>query len=333
MKKITMADVAKEANVSKSTVSQYLNQRFEYMGEDTKKRVEEAIQKLDYRPNIIARSLRQKKTSTIGVIVANILHSFSTQVIRSIEDVCSESNINVIVCNADDNPKKERMYIEMLRTKQVDGLIIFPTGGNLDLYQAMEKENFPIVFMDRYVEGIQALFLMLDNEYASEMAVAHLFEKGYTKIGMLTTSIKSNISVRIERVEGYKKALVKRSIPILENYYKSVDPPQMLAALEEMFDSEDPPEALFCSNDLALIEALKFAKHKGLCLPADLGIISIDEVVFSEIYSPRLTVVSQPAAEMGKAAAEKLLEMIQMELKNVLNVIRYLPQINVREST
>jgi LacI family kdg operon repressor len=148
-----MADVAKEANVSKSTVSQYLNQRFEYMGEDTKKRVEEAIQKLNYRPNIIARSLRQKKTSTIGVIVANILHSFSTQVIRSIEDVCSESNINVIVCNADDNPNKERMYIEMLRNKQVDGLIIFPTGGNLDLYQEMEKENFPIVFMDRYVEG------------------------------------------------------------------------------------------------------------------------------------------------------------------------------------
>jgi LacI family kdg operon repressor len=179
----------------------------------------------------------------------------------------------------------------------------------------------------------KALFLMLDNECASEMAVAHLYDKGYTKIGMLTTSIQSNISVRIERVEGYKKALVKRSLPILENHYRSVDPPQMQAALEEMFDSESPPEALFCSNDLALIEALKFAKHKGLCLPADLGIISIDEVVFSEIYSPRLTVVAQPAAEMGKAAAEKLLEMIQMELKNVLNVIRYLPQIKVREST
>ncbi|XXM70769.1 LacI family DNA-binding transcriptional regulator [Lysinibacillus sphaericus] len=333
MKKVTMADVAKEAGVSKSTVSQYLNERFEYMGEDTKNRIKEAVEKLNYRPNIIARSLRQKKTSTIGVIVANILHSFSTQVIRSIEDVCSESNINVIVCNADDNPKKERMYIEMLRNKQVDGLIIFPTGGNYDLYKSMEQENFPIVFMDRYVKGINALFLMLDNEYASEMAVGHLFEKGYTNIGMLTTSIQDNISVRVERLEGYKKALKKRDLPIIDQYYKSVDPPFMKEALAEMFEEGDPPEALFCSNDLALIEALKFAKENQFCLPSDLGIISIDEVVFSEIYSPQLTVVSQPASDMGKEAAEKLLEMIQMELKNVLNIIRYLPTLKVREST
>ena len=117
MKRVTIADVAREANVSKSTVSQYMNKRYEYMAENTKDRIEEAVRVLGYQVNFVARSLKQKRTSTIGVIVANILHAYSTQVIRSIEDVCNAKDIHVIVCNADDNPVKERKYINMLRAK------------------------------------------------------------------------------------------------------------------------------------------------------------------------------------------------------------------------
>src|SRR5690606_32142751 len=131
MKTVTMADVAQQAGVSKSTVSQFVNNRFDYMSEETKKRVEQAIMELDYRPNILARSLKQKTTTTIGVIVANILHTFSSQIIRTIEDACNEADFHVMVCNADDDPVKERKYIEMLRAKQVDGIIILPTGSNV----------------------------------------------------------------------------------------------------------------------------------------------------------------------------------------------------------
>src|SRR5690554_6439026 len=133
MKRITIADVAKHAGVSKSTVSQFLNKRYDYMGEDTKKRIEDSIKQLHYRPNILARSLKQKSTTTIGIIVANILHNFSTQVMRAIEDVCHKYDFHVIVCNADDNPDKEKNYIEMLQAKQVDGIILFPTGDNEEL--------------------------------------------------------------------------------------------------------------------------------------------------------------------------------------------------------
>lgn len=109
-----MSDVAIKSNVSKSTVSQYINKRYEFMSADTKERIREAIEVLNYKPNVVARSLKQKKTSTVGVIVANILHSFSTQVIRAIEDVCNESDLSVIVCNADDNPKKNAITLKCL---------------------------------------------------------------------------------------------------------------------------------------------------------------------------------------------------------------------------
>src|SRR5699024_2344939 len=166
-------DVARRANVSKSTVSQYLNKRFNYMGEETKKRIEKAIDDLGYQANVIARSLKQKRTFTIGVIVANILHAFSTQVIRAIEDVCQEHDVHVIVCNADDDQEKEKKYIEMLRAKQVDGLIVLPTGENIELYETMVDTPFPLVFMDRKVKGLKVDTFLLDNEDAVKQAFTH----------------------------------------------------------------------------------------------------------------------------------------------------------------
>jgi LacI family kdg operon repressor len=327
-----MADVAQMANVSKSTVSQFLNHRYEYMSEDTRTRIEEAITTLGYRPNILARSLKQKKTSTIGVIVANILHMFSTQVIRAIEDVCSAEDINVIVCNADDNPEKEKKYIEMLRAKQVDGLVVFPTGDNLDLYESMKKEKYPLIFVDRMVKSINIPSVLLDNETASEMAVDHLYKRGYRRIALLTTSLKG-ITPRVERVEGYKKALKQRSVMVPSGYIKSVELAEMQNVLEEMFSQPEVPEALFSGNDLTLLEILKFVKKKGMSIPGDLALISIDEVSFSEIYEPSLTIISQPAFEMGKYAAEKLLEQIRSNEKPKPMNVRFSPSIVVRKST
>src|SRR5699024_11083960 len=129
------------------------------------------------------RSLKQKRTSTIGVVVANILHVFSTQVIRAIEDVCNEQEIHVIVCNADDNPEKERKYINMLRAKQVDGLIVFPTGSNIELYNSMVREQYPLIFIDRKVNGLAVDTFLLDNNDAVHQVVSHLVKKGHRRIG------------------------------------------------------------------------------------------------------------------------------------------------------
>ncbi|AOM81633.1 LacI family DNA-binding transcriptional regulator [Salisediminibacterium beveridgei] len=333
MKSITIADVAKQSNVSKSTVSQYLNQRYQYMGEETKLRIENAIEELGYRPNIVARSLKQKSTTTIGVIVANILHAFSTQVIRAIEDVCHEHDFHTIVCNADDDPEKEKNYIEMLHAKQVDGLIIFPTGGNTALFKRMKKSQYPLVIMDRLLEDLAFPAVILDNEAAASLAVDHFVDRGYRSIGIMTTSITRNITPRVDRIKGYKKALEKHGIPVKDDYIRSLDLQHFEAALEEMLSLQAPPRALLAGNDLALMEILKFIKKKSLRIPEDVALIGIDDVSFASFYNPALTAVSQPAFKMGEKAAELLMKKIQDENGAIdEEVHRFEPELIERDS-
>src|SRR5699024_3432066 len=255
-KKVTMSDVAVHANVSKSTVSQYINGRYEYMGEKTRKKIENSINQLGYQVNTVARSLRQKRTFTIGVVVANILHSFSTQVIRAIEDVCNDNEINVIICNADDNPGKEKKYINTLRAKQVDGLITFPTGRNVELYYQMIQENYPLVFVDRIIKELPVNCFLLDNEYATKIAVDSLVNFGHQKIGMVTTSLSKNVSPRIEIINGLKQSLIMRGITPVNDYIKGFEENEMQEGISKIFSLDNQPTALIAGNDLTLIKIL-----------------------------------------------------------------------------
>jgi len=333
MNKITMQDVAIKAGVSKSTVSQFINNRYEYMAEETKKRIEEAIRELGYIPNYIAKSLKQKKTSTIGVIVANILHAFSTEIIRAIEDVCECNEVQIFVCNADDDPEKERSYIEMLRAKQVDGLIIFPTSGNVNLYNLLKKSQFPIVFIDRKMEPAIYPTYMLDNEKAAQKAVNELINSGKSKIGLVGTSLERNITPRVERVEGFKKTLEENGIPINEKWIITAERHEITAYLERIWEDDDLPDAFFAVNDLSLIELLKFLKKKNLAIPQNVSVTAVDDSPFMEVLTPPITVVKQPTFEMGKAAAEKILELAALgKLEEEYEVTRYMPELVRRDS-
>lgn len=333
MKKVTMFDVAKLANVSKSTVSQYINHRFDYMGEETKQRIEAAIKQLGYQPNHLARSLKQKKTSVIGVIVANILHSFTTQMLRAIEDYCQENDFHVIVCNADDEPEKEKKYIEMLRAKQVDGLIVFPTGANVSLYERMIEEKYPLIFIDRTITELNVRSIMLDNMMASKLAVTHFLEKGYKEIGIITPSIHREISSRVERRQGFRKALLENEIEINEEFIKSVEIEHIKACLQEMLSAEKPIKAIVAGNDLVLMEILSLMKEERLSIPEDLAVICIDDVSFASLYTPALTTIKQPAFQMGMDAAKDLLRLIN-EPDHIFSelISRYEPHLVKRES-
>jgi LacI family kdg operon repressor len=329
----TIVDVAKLAGVSKSTVSQYLNNRYHYMSADTKKRVEHAIAELNYRPNIVARSLKQKKTSMIGIIVANILHSFSTNFTRAVEDICHEHDIHVIICNADDDPEKERRYIETLRDKQVDGLIVFPTGGNIELYESMVKENFPIVFVDRYIKNIKIDTILLDNDNAAALAVQLFKENGYKRMGILTNTLVHHVTPRIERVEGFKKALQENQLPIKEEWIQGIEISGMQDYLENMFSKNEKPQALLAGNDLTLMEILKFVNRKRLRVPQDLALIVIDHVSFASFFEPGITTIIQPTVEMAQEAAKLLLKKInQNDESETQNLIRFKPELIKRQS-
>lgn len=325
--------MANHAGVSKSTVSQYLNKRYDYMAVETKSKIEKSIEELQYQPNSIARSLKMKTTKTIGVIVANILHEFSTQIIRAIEDVCHELDFHIIVCNADDNTIKEEKYINMLTAKQVDGIIIFPTGGNVDLYGRLQNSNFPIVFMDRFVADIKITSILLDNQKASQIAVEEFIANGYSRIGILTTSVIKNVTPRLERLSGFKKAIKENNLPLVSHYMKSVGTEHIQSELKKMLHLLEPPQAILAGNDLALIEILKFVKKNKLSIPGDIAVIGIDEVSFADLYSPPLTTVKQPAFDMGKMAAEVLLNKIN-NIENLLTktIYRFEPELIRRSS-
>lgn len=303
------------------------------MSEKTKKKIELAIQELDYRPNIVARSLSQKTTYTIGIIVANILHSFSTHIIRAVEQDFNRHGFHTIVCNANDDPKTERQYIEMLLAKQVDGIIIFPTGDNVDLYKQMQKKHYPIVFIDRKIEELNIPSILLENEQAAGMAVNVLVEEGYERIAIMTPSITRQITPRIERIAGYKKAMSQHNLPIREEYIHSVEVQEMYDRLQSMFELKVQPEAIIAGNDRVLVEVLNFAKEKQLDIPNDLAIIGIDEVPFASFFTPSLTTVSQPAIEMAVKAVDLLLQQIKGELKlSEQTIIRFAGQLNERQS-
>ena len=333
LKNITIADVAEHAKVSKSTVSQYLNKRYEYMSEKTRKRIETTIEELNYIPNSVARSLKQKSTFTVGVIVANILHSFSTQVIRAIENYFHENDFHIIVCNADDEPKKEKKYIEMLLAKQVDGFIIFPTGGNLDLYENIKKQRIPIVFMDRKIDDMNIATVMLDNEMATSLAINRFVESGFDRIAIITMSIIRNISPRVERIEGYKKALHRHGLNLYPEYIKTADVHDIQQVIHKLFILESPPEAIVAGNDIVLAALLKYLKEHDLKIPEDVAVIGIDEVQFASFFSPPVTTISQPAVEMANNAVKLLLNQINNKNNtNETGIVRLQPTLIKRES-
>ncbi|MFE8698437.1 substrate-binding domain-containing protein [Cytobacillus sp. FJAT-53684] len=333
MKKITITDVAQHANVSKSTVSQFLNGRYDYMGSNTKKRIEASIKELGFQANFVARSLKMKQTSTIGVIVANILHTFSTQIIRAIEDACNKNNFHIIVCNADDDPGKEKDYINMLRAKQVDGLIIFPTGGNFDLYAEMEKQKFPLVFIDRIVEGLTVDTVLLDNKHAMELAVNHLTERGHERIGIITTSLIRNVTPRVERIAGFVNAMNKNGLAVDNEWVKGLELSVIQKGLANMLSLKNPPTAIIAGNDLSMMEILHYTVKNNINIPDDLALISVDELAFADIFTPSLSNISQPAFEMGKTAAMILLKRILESSEGKTGIIKFEGKLIARNST
>lgn len=332
MKTITIGDVAKYAGVSKSTVSQYLNGRYDYMGVNTKERIRSAIDYLEYSPNSIARSLISKKTKTIGVIVANILHEFSTKITRAIEDVSHELGYHIIICNADEDPAKEKYYINMLLAKQVDGIIAFPTGGNTRLYQSVLDKGVSVVFIDRTIDQLEISTVLLDNKEASELLVEDLVHEGYSKIALITT-FPNTITPRKERIDGYIKSLGKYGLTTNDSYICTVPIDSIEQTLDKLLDLSKQPEAVIATNDLTLMEILKYVNKHKIKIPEDIAVSGIDDIYFARFFNPPLTTVAQPAFEMGKKAAELVIQKVESDNMDAKHVYRFKPELKKRDST
>ncbi|MEN6411460.1 MAG: substrate-binding domain-containing protein [Veillonellales bacterium] len=330
---ITINDVAAKAGVSKSTVSRYLNGRYECMSLGTKEKITQVIAELDYHPNAVARSLKQKSTKTIGAIVANILNPFSTSIVRGVEDYCKQSGFNLILCNADDDPVKEKEYITMLMTKQIDGLMINTTGHNNALLQGVTQQ-IPVVLIDRKVAAIKADTVTADSCRGAYLAVRHLIGLGHTRIALLALPC-ANISPRLERVQGYKQALTDCGLPVDERLVVETCTAQavVLERIKQLLAMNPRPTALFGVNNLMTMSIIKALKKLAIPIPADMAVIGFDDWEWAELLEPPVTVIAQPTYDMGKKAGELLLKRIKSGRAGKRpSVIVYPPALVVRKS-
>lgn len=311
---VTIAEVARRAGVSKSTVSRYLNGLYEHMGADTRERIAQVIAELDYRPNTLARSLKQKRTHTIGAIVANILNPFSTSIIRGIEDTLQEAGFNLILCNADDDPVKERDYITMLVDKQVDGLIINTTSCNNSLIAQVNQQT-PVVLIDRKVPEINLDTVTVDSACGVRQAIDHMVSLGHCRIAMFTLPY-DHISPRLERVQAYQAALAGHRLLSREEWLirtggDEADVTAKLQALLAAGQRESSPTAIFCANNLLTMAVVRALKKMRVSIPDQVSILGFDDWDWAELIEPPITVVAQPVYAMGNKAALMLMKRLK----------------------
>lgn len=305
--KISMKDVAKEAGVSVSTVSRVLNNG-KYVTDETKNKVNTAVKKLNYRPNVIARGLRTQKTNSVGLILPDITNEFFGKLAKSIEEKLNEHNINLLLCNSNENPKIEKNYIEALLDKSVDGLIFISSGfdENLDLF----PEDLPVVVIDRRPSADRNIyFISSENKKGGYLATKHLIENGCRDILMLKD--EKLVSPMNERLLGYQTALRDYNIDFKPEYIikSKIDLKEIKEKILKIHN-KIKFDGIFAGADRLAIGAIRTLSKLGYQIPADIQIVGFDNIPFAKYYNPSITTIAQQIDKIGHKSAELIIELI-----------------------
>jgi DNA-binding LacI/PurR family transcriptional regulator len=324
-------DVARRAGVSTATVSRVLSGK-PYVSDALRERVLETIRELNYRPSRVARSLRVQRSSIIGLIISDIQNPFFTSVVRAVEDVAQQRQYSVFLCNSDEDFDKEMMYIELMLAEHVAGMIVSPTASSNAIYQRLVEMSVPIVAIDRRVEDVPMDMVVGDNVAAARAVVTHLIENGFRRIGAVLGV--PDASTGAERYRGYQEALQAHGLPLLPELVRNGPPrsPNGYALTMDLLQQAEPPDAIFTGNNLLTVGAMRAIHELGLHIPDDIGLAAFDEMEWMFLVKPALTVVMQPTYEMGRQAAELLLERIADPDRPPQQVVLQ-PTIKVRESS
>lgn len=312
---LTIKDIAKALGLSTSTVSRALRDSYE-ISPETKKLVLEYAEKHNYHPNPIALSLKERRSRTIGVIVCEIANSFFSQVINGIESIAYTHGYNVIIAQSRESFDREILNLQYLTSRSVDGLIISVSTETKDFsyFKELSQKGLPIVFFDRIVDEIDTHKVIADNFKGSYDATAHLIECGYKRIAAIGNS--EQLSITRERLSGYKSALSGNGIEVNESlikycYHGGMIIEEVEKAVNELLELTQPPDAIFASADKLTTGCLRILKAKNLQVPGDIGLIGYSNTDLTELLDPPLSVIRQPAFEMGELATDLLLQLIE----------------------
>lgn len=305
--------------VSTALVSYVLNNKKEgRISKAVAAKIRAAAVKLNYRPNQIAKSLKTNKTTTIGLIVADISNPFSSGLARIIEDEADRHGYTVIFGSSDERADRFEKLVDTFLDRQVDGLILFPPADSAPQVRKIKKQQIPFVLVDRYFPGINANLVALDNYTGAFDAVQHLLQTGRQKIGMIT--YKTSLVHLQERGRGYKMAMKKAGISAVSKWLKEVkisnDVTEIEAAVASLIKGPNAVDAMFfASNRIAAI-ALKFLAATKVPVPGKLAVVAFDETEIFDFFNPPITYVRQPLAEMGQQATRMLIDHIDRKKPN-----------------
>ncbi|MBU0940923.1 MAG: LacI family transcriptional regulator [Bacteroidetes bacterium] len=316
-KKVTLKQIAKELDVSISTVSKSLRNSLE-IGEETRLKVQAFAKFYNYKPNNIALSLKNRKTKTIGIIIPEIVHHFFSTVINGIEQVANENGYSVIICLSDDSFDKEVLNLEMLANGSIDGFIMSlskETQLKGDFHHITEviNQGMPVVMFDRVTNEVYCDKVIIDDKAAAYEAVQSLIDKGRRKIALVTTV--DYVSVGKLRTDGYTKALLDNNIDFDENLIIKIEDVDNCEIIISKLLEDKAIDAVFAVNELFAVTCIKTANKSGLNVPKDLAVIAFTDGIISKYSTPTITTVSQSGIKMGNRAAKILINRLEEEEK------------------
>lgn len=312
---ITLKDISKALNLAPSTVSRALQDSYE-IGKETKKRVQQYAKVHNYRPNPAALSLKEKKTLSIGVIVSEIANPFFSQIIDGIESIAYDKGYSVIITQSRESKEREKVILNYLTSRSVDGLVISISAKTVNSKElsALKEKGMPIVFVDRVAENIETHKVTTDNFNCTYEATEHLIKSGHQKIAVI--AINKNLSITKERLAGYLSALQQNHIIVDDGLifyceHGAVDVDEVENSLVKLFKRKAPPDAILTLSDKISTQTIRYCIKNKIKIPETVAIIGFSNSPDSDLMTPPLSVIYQPAFEMGVAAAEFLFQIIK----------------------
>lgn len=306
----TIRDVAREAGVSVATVSRTFSGA-QHVRPEARERVMATARKLGYRPNAVARSLRAQNTGTLGLVIPNVKNPFFTAVARAVEDAAREWGYSLMLCNSDENPDKEAEYLEVLLEKRVDGMIVSPARSASPHLEEVTRGGVPMVFLDRYVRGVEAPVVRADGRRAVDRLVEYLVGLGHERLSIISGPPETVPGA--ERLRAFLEGAEVRGVPVAPECVRVGDfrRESGARAMRELLNLDEPPTAVFAANNLMTLGALQTLHGAGVRIPDEVSLAGFDDVPWFELLAPPLTAISQPVSELGAAAARMLPRMVE----------------------
>ena len=312
---VTIKDIAKALGLSTSTLSRALRDTYE-ISPATKKLVTDYAKEIGYKPNPIALSLKERRSKSIGVVVSEVANSYFSQAIDGIESIAYDKGYHVIISQTHESYNREVINVNHLASRSVDGLLVSLSSETEDIshLSSLHEKGLPIVFFDRVADEIVTHKVIANNEKGAYDATSYLINSGYRNVAHLTNS--SYLSISIERLSGYKKALTDHGIELKEEYIKYCPHGGMLyeemeSAIKELLSLKNKPDAIFVGGDRLSTGCLSVFKNLNIAVPQNMAIAGFSNSDVLDLFNPSLTSVKQPAYDIGRLATEMLLKIIE----------------------